>query len=322
MRRALALALALTACESGPVIVAEEGGVVESPDGVLRLVLPPGALPRDTVVTIRVLTEDEWPVNAPSRFTRIGEVYAIEPGGLELLEDAYAVVFPPDPSILDGEAGALIASAYQWSPRTELVAPAPATRTWRLADGRIAVVGTLYELGTTWVGDKVTGAERALTTLHASIAGAAGEHAAGEEWRADALALTAGATHVLFEREVTASVISTDADAALVPSGVEGASVVRWDATLDPALGLHAFEVFGVEGARTEARITAGTRQPVTLEPDVPLAPAVDPLPGWRCDAASGEDQRLFLGVDVVTGASSGVVTVGVAQELGAARCR
>lgn len=322
MRRALALALALTACESGPVIVAEEGGVVESPDGVLRLVIPPGALPRDTVVTIRVLTEEEWPVNAPSRFTRIGEVYAIEPGGLELLEDAYAVVIPPDASILDGEGGALIASTYQWSPRTELVSPAPATRTWRLADGRVAIVGTLYELGTTWVGDKVPGAERTLTTLHAAFGAAIGEHAVGEEWRADALSVTSDASHVLFEREVTASVISTGTDAALVPSGVEGASVVRWDATLDPVLGLHAWEVFGVEGPRTEARLTAGDRQPITLEPDVPLAPAVDPLPGWRCDASSGEDPRLFLGVDVVTGASSGVVTVGVAQELGAARCR
>ena len=320
----LVAALGLTACAPEPTpILASEGGVVTSEDGVLTLVLPPGALPRDTPVSIRVLPEAEWPLSAPGRFMRIGEVYRVEPGGLELAEDAYAIVRPPDPSVLRGAEDDLVPSFYLYSPREDKVSPAPATRTLHLADGRIAIVGTLYELGDHWVGDRVPGAERmVLPALHVELAASAGERTTWTSWSVETLAIRADATHALFGREAWTAVVH-GAASGLVPEGSGITATRTWDAPGARAFGLHPYEVFGIGAgaARSEHRLTASDLEPVTLEPGAPLSPLVDPLPGFRCDAAS-EEVDTWAGVDVVTGASSGVVTVGVAHQLGPATCR
>lgn len=312
------LLVCLTACSpSGVPIAAGEGGVVTSDDGAFTLRIPPRALAHDTAIAVRALTEDEWPARAPGRFELLGAVYAIEPAGLELREDAYAVLIPS--RALDDEDGALLAVHYQHSSRTDEVAAAPVTRTVHLADGRRAVVATLFELGTHWVGDRVPATDRdALPALRARLAAEDVERADGDAWMITEAALTSDRPHLLFERAVTTTAVREGVSAGVVPAG--DAEVRRWDATHDPALGLHALEVFDAPGSREETRVTIVDHEPVTLEADVTLTPALEPLPGWRCDGVG--DARVFVELDVVTGASSGVVTVGLARELGAARCR
>src|SRR5690606_10242980 len=67
-----------------------EGGTVRSADGVFSLHLPPGALPRDTVVSIRELPRAEWPA-ALADAEPLAGVYDIQPDGLVLAQPAYAV---------------------------------------------------------------------------------------------------------------------------------------------------------------------------------------------------------------------------------------
>ena len=325
MRALLAsTALLLVACagETAPVIRAAEGGSITTSDGVMTLYFPPGALGHDTAITITPLLDDEWPVGAPGRFERIGGVYRVEPGGLELDEDAYAIVIPPDPSALRDPEGDLLAMHYLWSPRDEHVRAAPATRTLHLADGRVAIVATLWELGTHWTGDRVPGADRALPALHARIEASAGDHPADQPWSMSTVSLVSDLPHAVFRRDVSTTVVFTGAASPFVPAGVEGASVRSWDATHDAELGLHPWEVFALGGARTETRSTTTDTEPVALSAGTALSPLVTPLPGWRCGAASDEGADAWVAIDVVTGASSGVVTVGAMREIGTAHCR
>lgn len=321
MRRAALLAL-MTACKpSGTVITTAGGGAVATEDGAFTLVLPPDALARDTAISVRALSYGEWPVDAPANFTRIAGVYQIEPAGLELAADAYAIVRPPDPSLLIDETGEVLAAHYQWSPRDTRVRPAPVTRSIRLADGRVAIVGTLYELGTHWVGDRVPGEDRTLTTLRARVDAAAGERSVGETWIARA-ALEADVPHTLFERGASAAVLSRGAaPSALVPDG--SGALRTWDATYDPDLGLHAWEIFaGMPAERTEVRMLLSDRTPVELDGGAGLDPFIDPLPGFRCEAATEAPVDLWIELDVITGASEGVAIVGLTRELGPASCR
>ena len=310
-----AVLLALGCGPSGPLILAAEGGEVSSEDGVFTLRFPPGALPEDTHVSIRALEADDWPVRAPSRFDLIGDVMQVEPAGLELADDAYAIVLPPDPASLSEEDGDLLAAHYAWSPRDEIVRPVASTRTVHLADGRVAVVGTIFELGTHWVGDRVPGGSTELPQLRVHVQGGAAARAVDETWTVEAAALSASLPHTLLERRVGTTVMG---DGPVAPAGDGEAE--RWDATRDPEHGLHPYEVFGVAGARTELRAGAADLEPISVTAGAPLAPVIDALPGWRCDAA-GEGGARFVEVDVITGASAGVVEVGGVWELPPARC-
>ena len=147
MRR-VALALLLLGCsnETGTPVDASVGATLTSADGALTLVIPPGALPRDASISIEVIEESDWPVMAPGRFERPAPVYRIEPAGLELVDDAYVVFTPTRPELLASDAGDVLAVHYSWGPTDEKVRPADRSRTVFLADGRIAVVATVFEL--------------------------------------------------------------------------------------------------------------------------------------------------------------------------------
>jgi hypothetical protein len=265
-------------------------------------------------------------VGAPGRFARIGGVYAVEPAGLELAEDAYAVVTPPSPDALEApDGGDLVAVHYVWSPTDGVVRPAPATRTWHLADGRAAVIATLYELGTHWVGDRVPGADRTLPRLSVRVGAESTEAVVGETFAVTELSLASDSEHLLYERAVTGAVVrpapAGAAPTAAVPIAGPEWATRRGDATVDPERGLHVLAHLA-EGAHEERLARFETTEPVTFAADEPLAPLVGSLPAWRCERASEDAGGIWVGVDVVTGASAGVVRVGTVRELGAARCR
>ena len=66
-----------------------------------------------------------------------------------------------------------------------------------------------------------------------------------EEWRASGLTLTADMPHTLFSRSASSAVsYPGEAGSPIVPID-DGGGIHRWDATQDPDLGLHAWEVFG-----------------------------------------------------------------------------
>jgi YVTN family beta-propeller protein len=69
------------------VVSAADGGKVASPDGKITLEIPPGALPRDTRVTVRVVPPGEWTENVQALGPR-GPVYSVEPDGLKLNKPA------------------------------------------------------------------------------------------------------------------------------------------------------------------------------------------------------------------------------------------
>ena len=318
----LAPLLLLACAPSGTLVIASEGATLRSEDSAFVLVIPAGALPEDTRVSIRALPTDEWP-RATGRAAPIGAVYAIEPEGLILDEDAWgAFVFDTSPGALTAADGSdTVASAYLRTPAR--TSPAPATRTIHLADGRTAVIATLYELGTCWASAITVdtgGLEVRSLSLSMRIDADAASHAVGEEWLVADAELTSDDTLAVVRREVWTSLARGAADAALVePSG--GPATRTWDATHDQELGLHPFELFDREPTGREETIgIALDVVPITLDPNVPLAPVVSPLPGWTC-TGPGSSGSLFVGVDAVSGASSGTVRLGVARELGAPTC-
>lgn len=311
------------ACESGTLVSASEGGVITSDDGAFRLVIPPGALDVDRYVSIRPLPQEEWPVGAPSRFERVGEVYAVEPAGLELREDAYVVqTLASLPDVLQSAEGDPVLAVHYVYGADEKVRPAPVTRTVLLADGRVAIVATIYDLGVHWTGERVPGADRALVMLSARLEAVAGEHAMNEQWLATRTGLFADSPLALVGREARASAVAPSAP-DVEPIATDGWSARTWDATWDHELGLHPWEVLGIapEG-RTEVVASFGEPAPVTIGPDAPLDPLTTAVPGWTCVDRGGDEATLWLGVDVVSGASSGTVTTGLLREVGPARCR
>lgn len=310
--------LALLGCQpSGTLVTAAEGGTVTSADGALTILFAPGALPEDARVSIERLAEADWPVDAPGRFERVGEVYAVEPAGVTLQEDAYLVQrFESRPAALRAAEGEGLAVHYLVT-ADGTVRPAPATRTITMADGRVAVVATLFELGQAhWTGERVPGADRALVQLATRIEAPAGARGLEAPWRwsAGALHVDAPLTTVGHDLRVSAAGV-----APAVAPVLEEAEAWRWDATRDAELGLHPWEAFAAGPAeRTEAIALRSDRTPAELSPDAPH-PLASPLPGWTCEAAG--EATLFAGVDVVTGASSGTVRVGAVREIGVARC-
>jgi len=321
VKRAAAALLLLGACASpeGTPIVAAEGGTVTSDDGVLTLILPPGALPSDATVTIRPTTD--WPVEAPERFDPLAPVYAIEPE-VELLEDAYIIVRPPDPAALRGPHGDAFVAHYSFGWSDAKVRPSAHSRTVHLADGRAAVVADVFELGLHWIGDGVPGADRSIPRLAVDVVMVDGPREVGAELRLSRLALWSDLPHSLFSREVFASAAGPVGEPAS-PLAWDDGVTRTWDATTDEVQLLHAFELFdlGVD-AREERMAIHQDLEPVELSAEAPLDPLVEPLPGWRCDGATDPSTRLFVGVDVVTGASAGVARVGAVRELGPAACR
>ncbi len=68
--------------DQGDRITVAAGGVITSPDGLLTLTIPPGALKEDTNISIEVVPEADY----PEQFTDIpptGSVYSFQPNGLE-----------------------------------------------------------------------------------------------------------------------------------------------------------------------------------------------------------------------------------------------
>lgn len=316
---AIGLAAILVACDpGGTLIVASEGGSVSSPDGAFTIFIPPGALAEDTRISIDELGEDDWPVQAPSRFTRVGNVYSVSPATLRPAGDIYGLmIFPSVPDVLRSPDGDdVLAVHYVYN---EKVQPAPATRTVHMADGRVAIVATLYEVGVHWTGERIPGADRALVMVSSRIEAQAGDHASGEEWRATTAALYSDGPLALVGREAR-SAVSSAGTSAIEPLATTGWTARTWDATWDPDLGLDPWQIFGVAPEdRTETVASFEDPAPITIDGE--LAPFVGSLPGWGCTGEGSSDGSLWVGVDVVSGASAGTLRAGVVREIGAARC-
>ncbi len=306
-------------CAPSPNVTVAEGGTVSSADGAFRIFFPPGAVAEDTVVSIDVLPEAEWPVDAPGRFVRIGDVYRVTPRQA-LVEDAYAIIeLDAVPDALRSPSGRVLAVHYVYD--GERVRPAPATRTTYFADGRVALVGTLFDLGDQWFGERVPGPDRSIMQVTARLDAEAGAHSPDSEWRWRQAGLYA---------ENPVMILGTDVRATVVPSGettlaplLDMGTERTWDARWDESLGLHPTQLFGGSPEpRTETLVTHRDPIPYVLTETTPRDTLTDPLPGWSCGAASAGDATLFGGVDIVTGASTGTLTAGVVVEFGAASCQ
>lgn len=316
-----AAACALAACgPAGPLVLASEGATLTSEDGAFVLVLPPGALREDTHVSIRRLAEDEWP-RSTRRAAPIGEVYAIEPAGLALRRQAWAAhVFDAAPGALSAPGGDdTVAAGYVRTPEGGSRA-AVATRTVHLTDGRAAIVATVLELGVHWASSTsvdTEGEEPRNLHLSARLDAEAGAHAVGEPWRVSGAQLSSDAVITLLRRDAWSAVTS----AASPPFVAPLAPARTWE-RYDAALGLHPLELFGARDGQSDAVSELTNLAPVTLEAGESFVPLVDPLPGFSCTASGASGgARLFVGVDVVSGASSGTVRLGLARELGGASC-
>ncbi len=68
--------------EEGTLIIAIDGGVVKSTDGLLALTIPPGALIDDSYVNIEVVDEKDYP-NEYNNLDILGDIYDLQPSGLE-----------------------------------------------------------------------------------------------------------------------------------------------------------------------------------------------------------------------------------------------
>ena len=64
----------------GTLIIASDGGVLISPDGLLTLTIPPNALNKDTYINIEIVKEEDYP-NALDTIEIVGKVYDIQPDG-------------------------------------------------------------------------------------------------------------------------------------------------------------------------------------------------------------------------------------------------
>lgn len=312
MRRA-AVALLLIGCaESGTPVEAAVGATLTSDDGVLTLVIPPGALPRDASIAIETVEESDWPVQAPGRFERPAPVYRIEPMGLELVADAYVVFTPTRPELLASGGADVLAVHYSWGSTDEKVRPADRSRTVFGADGSVAVIATVFELGVHWIGERVPGADRDLPQLSVTPRGdLSGDHAVGEPFSLEGLALESDLDHALFSRSAFAA-----ARGSVRP--------VAWDVAPRPWNDAHLLPLPDslLDGPERDDQVAEhDDPAPVTLGPGAPLEPLVAPLPGWTCETTGGLDSVL-VGVDVVTGASSGVARVGYARELPVGSCQ
>jgi hypothetical protein len=116
--RALAIAFAviaaaLSSCEVAPdgtLVAAELGGTVISGDGLVRLVIPPGALTADTLISIDPISAEQLPA-ALDGIPITGVAYDLQPDGLEFLKPA-AVNIELDGVDPDGVIPAMIFSTY------------------------------------------------------------------------------------------------------------------------------------------------------------------------------------------------------------------
>lgn len=312
----LIFGLLLAACASPGTarISAAEGGWAWSEDGRFGLFFPPGALDADLEVSIASRPEADWEVDAPGRFTRLGDVYRVEPRRA-LARDVYAVTeLATVPDVLRAPSGERVLGVH-YVYDGDKVRPAPFTRTVYFEDGRVAVVATLFELGDHWFAERAPGADRSLVQLSARIEAPA---PAGEEWHWSRGALFADLPLAILGSEVRASAVGDPAVAPIAEGGTER----TWDARSDEALGLHPFELFGGRaGARSERVVLREDPMPFTIDAAAPRDPVIDPLPGWRCEGTSAREATLFGGIDVVSGASSGTTTTGILVELGRASC-
>ena len=66
----------------GTKVIASQGGVLTSPDGLLTLTIPAGALQDDTYIDIKVLPQSDYP-EVLTDIDIVGEVYIFFPEGLE-----------------------------------------------------------------------------------------------------------------------------------------------------------------------------------------------------------------------------------------------
>lgn len=315
-RSAFFLGLLLAACApSGTThVTAAEGGWVRSADGRFALFFPPGALDGDLDVSIEPLSESAWEVDAPRRFVRVSDVYRVEPR-MELTRDAYAVMeLDTAPPVLVTPSGdGVLAVHYVYD--GDKVRPAPFTRTVYFADGRVGIVGTLFDLGDHWFAERAPANE--LVQLSAHIEAPA---PGGAEWSWSSGALFADHPLNILGTEVRVAAVG-DGSATVAPV-LAGGAETTWDATWDDALGLHPFALFGGrEGTRRERVMRASDPMPFVIDAGAPRDPLVDPLPGWRCEGSGAAEATLFGGVDVVSGASGGTTTTGVLVELGHASC-
>ena len=292
-----------------------------SPDGLFTIFFPPGALPVDTEITMEPIGPADWDVDTPSNFELLGEVYRVRPA-IALSGTAWAILqIPVVPDYLRTADGADVMTAH-FVYTGEKVRPAPSTRTIYLADGRAVMVARILDIGDHWTGELVPGVGRELVQLAVHLDAEAGPHDTGAEWRWTAGSIQADPALSVLSRETRVAVAHFAAAPTVVP--IEDMGVAQtWDATWDDDLGLHVWEALGLHpDTRSETVVTFENRMPFLLEVGAPVDPLSDPLPGWTCPSAGADEGTLFIGVDVVTGASDGATVIGAVREIGPASCR
>lgn len=128
--------------------VGPAGGSLAAPDGIFRLIVPPGALLEETELMLRVLPSAEWPEETSGAAPLAG-VYELGPEGLAFEVPAFAVHrFASRPAELAGDDGEL-PLAIHLSRAADGTLEAVDTTT-AYGEAGVAVIGELAHLSVHW----------------------------------------------------------------------------------------------------------------------------------------------------------------------------
>ncbi len=265
-------------------IVAGEGGTVASPDGVFTLIVPPDALAEDTDVAITIVPRAEWPAEVAAN-EPLGEVYDVQPDGLEFLAPAIGVhryVAVPD-ALRTAEGEYVVASHLSRAADGTLEA-APKTATWFLEDG-VAVVAELEHLSAQWATAMVRG-----TTLTVRFdVDDASDHHVGDVWRATRFEARSSSEGTWYGVSSASQVFYSSPRYLAPVFETPGAdTLVTADGTFSTLTNIFFGRPFGAEAR-------AGTYHgDVTLSPDTAFVLS-DPLPGWWCESVGDTGNVPFV---------------------------
>jgi hypothetical protein len=248
-------------------IVASEGGIVGSADGVFRLLVPPGALAKDTDLSVRVVPRAEWPAEIAAT-TPIGEVYDVTPDGLEFVTPAYAIhEWPSLPGELTSTPGELtlgIAHSRSSAGAIEIVESST-----RVLPDRAFVAGAIEHLSPHWVTGSIGG-----TVIGVTLDADGGSHEVGLSWSVTRREVRSG-------RPIPSAGLFAGARVYSSPGLVDVA--VPSDFTTTREVGF-----LDLYATRTDSIVTSTS--PTITEP---LSPAFGvsasvAAPGWICLRESG----------------------------------
>ncbi len=271
-------------------IVASEGGIVRSSDGIFRLEIPPGALAEDTDISITIVPRGKWPeevVDAPP----LAALYDIEPDGLVFSTPARGIhTFETAPADLVGEDGSRLLAAHAMRSSDGTLELAP-TGTISRSDGRVAVTAQVSHTSEHWATSRLFWRGHYDLRVALVVEAEAGEHAVGESWSASRVELVSNVPVAVDSHTVVGEVLTPASERfhirPLVPAGWTSETVIQGDfeSSFPDAMTAESED----RGAGSIDILT-----PLTLAP---------PLPGWTC-VSSGENEILVGGS--ITGSFEG----------------